>query len=142
VAPGLPTPLSGPGRKEDTILPRWATKREIRSPFDKLAKGFALDIPAGYGGQKSGARSQNGGGVRAEEPTDFFQGRGQWLGVSLSEVLGENEKVTAFLHRSLGHIQAASLVGFAATPESLGDGRLTHSERNENKILVAPPLSG
>ena len=76
-------------------------------------KGFALDIPAGYGSQKSGARSQNGGGVRAQEPTDFFQGRGQCLGVSVSEVFGENEKVTAFLGRSLGDIQEASLVGFA-----------------------------
>jgi hypothetical protein len=34
---------------------------------DDLAKGFALDIPAGYGSQKSGVRSQN-------------DGAGSWLG--------------------------------------------------------------
>lgn len=36
------------------------------------SQGFALDIPSGLGSQESGARSQNGGGIRVEQATDFF----------------------------------------------------------------------
>jgi hypothetical protein len=39
----------------------------------QLGKGFALDIPAGYGSQKSGARSQNGPHTRVEQAADFVK---------------------------------------------------------------------
>src|SRR6266540_966526 len=71
--------------------------------------------------RESGVRSQNGGGVRAEETADFFQRRGELLGVSVSEVPDEDQKIAAFLDRSLGDIHEPSLVSFATTAESLGD---------------------
>jgi endothelin-converting enzyme/putative endopeptidase len=39
----------------------------------QLGKGFALDIPAGYGSQESGVRSQNGTRIGVEQTADFFQ---------------------------------------------------------------------
>jgi len=39
----------------------------------QLGKDFALDIPAGYGSQQSGFRSQNGRRISVEQAADFFQ---------------------------------------------------------------------
>jgi len=41
--------------------------------FHQPGKGFALDIPAGYGSQKLGVRRQNGASVYIEQETDFLQ---------------------------------------------------------------------
>src|ERR1022692_476919 len=71
--------------------------------------------------RKSGVRSQNGGGVRTEESADFLQHCRELFGVAVAEVLGEDQKVTAFLDGPLGYIHEPSLVSFAATTESFGD---------------------
>jgi hypothetical protein len=46
---------------------------------------------------------------------DFFQRRGERLGVCVSKVFGEDQKVSAFLNGPLGYIHEPSLVRFAAT---------------------------
>ena len=47
--------------------------------------------------RKSGDRSQNGSGVRAEESADLFQHGGERFDITVAEVLGEDQKVAAFL---------------------------------------------
>src|SRR5579863_485100 len=71
--------------------------------------------------RKSGVRSQNGGGVGSEEPADFFQDRRELLGVSVPEILGENQKVAAFLDGSFGYVHKPSLVRLASPLISLRD---------------------
>jgi len=120
----------------------WNRLKEDGCDDKKLAKGFALDIPSGYGSQKSGVRSQNGGGVRAEKPADFFQRCKQLLRVCVSKVPCEDQKVAAFFYGSLCHIQEPSLVRLAATTESLGDvgrnryRRPTHLQRETIRLLL------
>src|SRR5678815_1100429 len=92
--------------------------------------------------RKSGARSQNGGGIRAEEPADFFQRCVELSGVSVSKVLGEDQKVAAFLDGPFGHIHEPSFVSFATATESLGDiggngyRRAAHLQRQPVSLLL------
>src|SRR5438093_12702455 len=60
-------------------------------PPNLLAKGFALDIPSGYGSQKSGARSQNGPCVGVQQTAGFFECAHQRLGFAIAQILGEDQ---------------------------------------------------
>src|SRR5712692_2285966 len=79
-----------------------------------------ISLP-GYGSQKSGARSQNGGAVGVEKPAGFLQRGGQGAGVAVSEVVGKDQVIAAFFERSFRDVQVARFVGFAAPAESFGD---------------------
>src|SRR5438034_640919 len=58
-----------------------------------------LDIPqAGYGSQESGARSQNGSGVAAQQPARFLQRTRQRLGVAVAKILAQNQVVTTLFY--------------------------------------------
>src|SRR5438093_13784976 len=90
-------------------------------PPNLLAKGFALDIPSGYGSQKSGARSQNGPCVGVQQTAGFFECAHQRLGFAIAQILGEDQIVAAFFQRSLCNIQEPGLFGSAALTESVSD---------------------
>src|SRR5882672_2873528 len=75
-----------------------------------------ISLP-GYGSQKSGARSQNGGAVGVEQPAGFLQRGVQGVGVAVPEIVGEDQVIAAFLKRSFGDIHVAGFVGFAAAAE-------------------------
>src|SRR6516164_9754893 len=87
----------------------------------QLAKGFALDIPSGYGSQESGARSQKGARVRVQQTTDFFKQVHQVLGLAVVEILRQDEKIAALLYRSFGHIEEPRFFRLAPLGETFGD---------------------
>src|SRR5712692_472859 len=76
-----------------------------------------ISLP-GYGSQKSGARSQNGGAVGVEKPAGFLQRGGQRAGVAVYAVVGKDQVIAAFFERSCRDVQVAR---FAAPAESFGD---------------------
>src|SRR5690349_17940464 len=63
-------------------------------------------------------------------------------GISVSKVLGEDQKVAAFLDGSFGHVHEPSFVSFAAATESLGDvggngyRRAAHLQRQPVSLLL------
>jgi len=122
----------------------------------QTSQGFALISLRDVGVE--GVRSQNGSGVRTEESADFFQLHRELLGVPISEVLSEDQKVAAFLDGPLGHVHESCFVGFAPTTESFGNvgrngyrcatqlqtepvGLLSGKRRGESVRLQHEPMS-
>src|SRR5258708_35689186 len=100
-----------------------------------LAKGSALDIPAGYRSQKSEVRRQNSSGVGAQHLADFLDQCRELSGVAIAEVVCQDQIVAAFFERTFRHVHESSLVSLAAPPESFrnigwyGDCRPPHLMR-------------
>src|SRR6266567_3600198 len=107
---------------------RWRTSRCSSRSIKQTRQGLSPLISlAGYGSQKSGARSQNGGAVSVEQPAGFLQRDVQGVDVAISEIVGEDQVIAAFLKRSFGDVHVAGFVGFAAAAEPFGDiGRNGH----------------
>src|SRR6266542_6289327 len=62
----------------------------------KLAKGSALDIPAGYGSQESEVRSQNGAGVGVQKLAHFLEKCREPVSITIAEVVCQDQIVAAF----------------------------------------------
>src|SRR5689334_12300538 len=80
----------------------------------RTSQGLRPLYPCGiWESRKSGVRSQNSRGVCAEESADFFQHGGELFDIAIAELLGEDQKVTAFFDGPLGNIHEPGLVRFA-----------------------------
>src|SRR5438046_3620815 len=74
-------------------------RKKTPSSFLTRQGASPLDIPqAGYGSQESGARSQNGSGVAAQQPARFLQRTRQRLGVAVAKILAQNQVVTTLFY--------------------------------------------
>jgi hypothetical protein len=61
--------------------------------------------------------------VRAEHAAHFFELGFQFSGVSVAQIMGQDQVVTALLQGSLSDIHETSFVGSAVSAEALGDVR-------------------
>ena len=97
------------------------------------------------GVEESGARSQNRGGVGIEHAADFFGNGGELGGVSVSQILRQDQIVTALFQRSFGNIQEARFVCLAAPAKSFsdvgwnGDCRASQLQRQTVSFLPGEP---
>src|SRR5947209_6189596 len=115
-----------------SALPRRRNPSAMLAGMDTEARRICEDSPyrseerrvwkwGRWESRKSEVRSQNGGGVRAEEPADFLQACGQLLVVGVANILGEDEKIAALFDGSFCDVHEPSLICFTATTESFGD---------------------